>query len=274
MVILVVMLFVSVFIQAGTSGWCLQSSISAYYFTDVHAIFIAVLCASGALLIVYKGNSDTEDVLYDFAGFWAFFVATVPSGWPTNLGVDGRVRGLCGGSGLPLVYDAGQAIGNNVSVVFVGVLLVLLASILFVPGPFGVSWTVLGTLVRVVGVLITGVLAIGFVYAPHWFERHGHSWAAIPFFGFVILAVWVNAFLATVDPATSTRYVTAYRIIGVSMVATLILVLVLSMTVRWTLFVLFAEAALLLEFALFWVVQTAELWKTGCRDTKFPAFVM
>ncbi|WP_139279808.1 hypothetical protein [Rhodococcoides yunnanense] len=268
MVILVLMLFVSIFIQAGSSGWCLQSSISAYYFTDVHAVFIAVLCAAGALLIVYKGSTDTENVLYDFAGIWAFVVAMVPTGWPTNLEPDGvqRARGVCGGPGLPLVYNAGQAIGNNVSVVFVGVLLVLLMSVLLAPGRYGSTWTFLGTIARVVGGVFTVALAAQFVFASSWFERHGHDWAAAAMFGYIILAVWVNAFHAKVDPGTSSRYVAAYRAVGVAMLVTLIAVFVLSVTVRWTLYVLVAEFALLIEFALFWVVQTVELWNMPYRN--------
>ncbi|RRQ29140.1 hypothetical protein DK926_04450 [Rhodococcus sp. Eu-32] len=263
-VILVLMLFVSVFIQVASAGWCLQSSISAYFFTDVHTVFIAVLCALGTLLLVYKGSSDTEDVLYDFAGLWAFVVATVPTGWPTNLGPDGggRMRGLCGGPGLPLDYNAGHAIGNNVSSVVVGALLVLVASVSFASGAFGASWTPVGTLARIVGGIVTAVLAYTFVFTPHWFERHGHSLAAVAMFAFVILAIWADAVLSESD-----RYVLAYRIVGIVMLATLIAVLVLSATVEWTLFVLVAEAALILEFAAFWAIQTAELWNTVCRPS-------
>jgi hypothetical protein len=268
-VILVLMLFASVFIQAASAGWCLQSSISAYFFTDAHTIFIAVLCALGTLLLVYKGSSDTEDVLYDFAGFWAFLVATVPTGWPTNLGSGGgRMRGLCGGPGLPPDYNAGHAIGNNVSVVFVGALLVLVASVSFASGAFGGSWTPVGTLARIVGGVVTAILAFTFVFTPHWFERHGHSIAAVAMFSFVVLAVWANAVLSESD-----KYVFGYRIIGISMAATLIAVLVLSMTLHWTLWVLVAEVVLVLEFAAFWVIQTVELWNTVHRPGGHRALI-
>lgn len=267
MVILVLMLFVSVFVQAASSGWCLQSSISAYYFTDVHAVFIAVLCSLGVLLVVYKGSTDVEDVLYNFAGILAFVVAMVPTGWPTNLAPDGerRVRGLCGGPGLPLDYNAGQAVADNVSVVLVGVLLVLLMSVTLAPGRLGNTWSPPGTVARVVGVIVTVALALAFVWAPVWFEHHGHSWAAIAMFSFVIAGVWVNALHAAVDPSTPRRYVRAYRVVGAAMLVTLIAVFVLSMTVRWTLYVLVAESALLVEFGIFWVVQTVELWNTPYR---------
>ena len=73
-IISVVMLLTAVAIQR-TRADCWQTSISAYYFTAAHSAFVATLCAIGVGLIVYKGNSDTEDVILNFAGFFAFIVA-------------------------------------------------------------------------------------------------------------------------------------------------------------------------------------------------------
>ena len=55
-------------------------------------MFIGALCAIGALLIVYKGSKDTEDVLLNLAGILAFVVAFVPTSRPVL---------LCGESALP-----------------------------------------------------------------------------------------------------------------------------------------------------------------------------
>jgi len=52
--------------RAGATCW--QTSISAYYFTSAHAVFIGAICAIGTLLIVYKGSRDTEDILLNLAG--------------------------------------------------------------------------------------------------------------------------------------------------------------------------------------------------------------
>ncbi|OZC83969.1 hypothetical protein CH254_24095 [Rhodococcus sp. 06-412-2C] len=267
MVVLVVMLAVSVFIQAGTAG-CWQSSISAYYFTDTHAIFVAALCALGTLLLVYKGSNDTEDALYDFAGFWAFVVATVPTGWPTNLSADGqsRVRGLCGGTGLPNNFDTAQALTNNVLVVFIGLAAVLILSAALVPGRSWRLWTFGGKLVRGFGAVITGLLLLSFLTDRDWFEQHAHNWAAVPMFAFIIVAVWANALTARRGPKTLDGYRPAYWAVGIAMLLTLLTVLGLVLSRPWTLYVLVAEFVLLLEFAIFWVIQTFDLWHYVRRE--------
>ena len=53
MIAVVVMLFVAVGAQRAAAT-CWQTSISAYYFTAAHSVFVAALCAIGACLIVYK----------------------------------------------------------------------------------------------------------------------------------------------------------------------------------------------------------------------------
>jgi hypothetical protein len=60
-----------------------QDSVSAYYYTESHNIFVAALCAAGFGLIAYKGEAVTEDVLLNFAGFMAFVVALVPTARPS-----------------------------------------------------------------------------------------------------------------------------------------------------------------------------------------------
>ena len=56
-----------------------ESSISAYYFTATHAVFIAAVCAIGACLIVYNGNTASEETILDVSGGLAFVVAFVPT---------------------------------------------------------------------------------------------------------------------------------------------------------------------------------------------------
>jgi uncharacterized membrane protein len=77
MVGLVLLLAVGLVIERIRTGTIL-GSISAYYYTPVHSIFVASLCATGAILVVYRGYSDTEDVILNAAGFLAFVVALLP----------------------------------------------------------------------------------------------------------------------------------------------------------------------------------------------------
>lgn len=96
---------------------CWQESISAYYYTTAHSVFVAALCAIGVQLIVYRGSSDTEDALLDLAGVLAFIVAFVPTGSPGQ---------VCGAAGPWAKWE--PAITNNVWALIIALLLAYIAS--------------------------------------------------------------------------------------------------------------------------------------------------
>lgn len=58
---------------------CWQTSISAYYFTPVRAIFVGSMIVVGVSLIVYKGRTPFEDMFLNLAGMLAFVVAIAPT---------------------------------------------------------------------------------------------------------------------------------------------------------------------------------------------------
>ena len=78
MVVLVLLLASSVIIEA-VKAKCLQTSISAYYYTPVQAIFVGGLMAIGVCLIVIKGSTPAEDLCLNLAGMLAPIVAVVPT---------------------------------------------------------------------------------------------------------------------------------------------------------------------------------------------------
>src|SRR4051812_3079642 len=47
---------------------CLLGSVSGYYYTPVHSIFIGGLVVIGAMLLVIKGTTVLEDASLSFAG--------------------------------------------------------------------------------------------------------------------------------------------------------------------------------------------------------------
>ena len=109
MVVVIVMLFAAIFIDSLPTD-CWQGSISAYYYTAAHNVFVATLCCLGIMLIVYKGSNDTEDVLLNLAGTLAFFVAFVPITLPEVAGC----RQV-----LPTAQEKSEAITNNIGAVIV-----------------------------------------------------------------------------------------------------------------------------------------------------------
>ena len=63
---------------------CVQGSISAFYYTPVHSIFIAALGLIGVALIAIRGATSAREALLNTAGFLAPVVAFVPTGRPVG----------------------------------------------------------------------------------------------------------------------------------------------------------------------------------------------
>lgn len=56
----------------------IQYSISHYYYTKMHMLFVGLLCVLGAFLITYKGGFRGENIVSTIAGFAAIAVAVFP----------------------------------------------------------------------------------------------------------------------------------------------------------------------------------------------------
>jgi hypothetical protein len=57
----------------------IQSSISAYYYTDMRNVFVGSLCAIAVFMASYRGYERTDDVAGDFACVFAIGVAFFPT---------------------------------------------------------------------------------------------------------------------------------------------------------------------------------------------------
>ncbi|WP_422745167.1 diphosphate--fructose-6-phosphate 1-phosphotransferase [Mycobacterium sp. WMMD1722] len=279
LVTLVVMLGASIlFTEAAADCW--QGSISDYYYTPSHLIFVASLCAIGICLIVYRGHTATEDLLLNFSGLLAFVVALVPTTAPT----------LCG-AGMPGIDDPTAAAGNNIGALLVAVtvgvasygairlllpmsttkapeagtahpphaLLRLLRRILRLAArPVAVLDAVLPWLLTA----LLAALAIAFFVDPRFSGRYGHNIAAIAMFLGIIAVVVHYALYAAARRSRTTRrmcFVLLYLSLAAAMIVTLALAIAADFT-NHPLGVLIVEALLILAFAVFWIVQTIDLW--------------
>jgi hypothetical protein len=74
------LLFVVTIVTASQQGE-LERSISAYYGGPVRDIFVGALFAIAACLVAYQGVGLLEDYALNGAGFYAVFVALVPTGF-------------------------------------------------------------------------------------------------------------------------------------------------------------------------------------------------
>lgn len=248
--------------RAGATCW--QTSISAYYFTAAHAVFIGTICAVGTLLVVYRGSSDTEDVLLNLAGILAFVVAFVPTSRPVM---------LCGTSAWAVETVTDAAVLANVWALVVA-LVVSRAASWWMYRRTGTARdrSTLGTVAVWVQRAVLAVGLVTLIAAPAWFVTNAHGIAAVAMFAAFIGTVLITAFLAgRQDQAKCPHrdlYHRLYQAISVAMVLTLGAAVAAHLILdEVNHLVLVVEVALILEFGAYWVVQTIELWNTPTRGT-------
>jgi hypothetical protein len=255
--VMIVMLASALIVERATAT-CWQTSISAYYFTGVHAVFIGTICAIGALLIVYRGSSDTEDVLLNMSGILAFVVAFVPTTRPVL---------LCGASALPVDALSEHAVIANVWALVIALAVSRAASWwMYRRTGTGRDRSPLGAVAIWVqrGVLAVGLLTL--ILARGWFVANAHGIAAIAMFAAIIVTVIISAVVVR------TRYRVVYQVISVLMVLTLVATVVVHFVLDdFNHIVLVVEILLIAEFGAYWVVQTVELWNSPVRDVTVDA---
>jgi hypothetical protein len=242
---------------------CWQTSISAYYFTSAHGVFIGAICGIGTLLIVYKGSRDTEDILLNLAGILAFVVAFAPTSRPVL---------LCGESTLPVGALTDDAVIDDVWALVIALVLARIASWwMYRRTRTGRTRSQLGEVATWIqrAVLAVGLLTL--VLAPQWFVANAHGVAAVTMFVSFIVTVLINAFLAGRQdedkcPHTQT-YHRVYQVISLAMALTLVAAVTAHVVLDgFNHAVLVVEVALIAEFGAYWLVQTVELWNTSIRD--------
>jgi hypothetical protein len=242
---------------------CWQTSISAYYFTSAHGVFIAALGAIGTLLIVYKGSKDTEDALLNLAGTLAFVVAFVPTTRPVL---------LCSASALPAdaVMD-GTVIGNVWALVVALVVARVASWWMYRLTRTGRSRSPLGEVAVWVQRAVLAIGLITLILVPDWFAANAHGVAAVAMFVSFIGTVLINAFLTGRQDEDkcphSQAYHRVYQAISLAMALTLVAAVAAhQMLDGFNHVVLVVEVALIVEFGAYWLVQTVELWNTATRD--------
>lgn len=255
----VVLLGVSILIERANAG-CWQTSVSAYYYTPVRAIFVGVLMAIGLCLIVIKGSTTFEDSALNAAGMLAPVVAVVPT---TDVGMcwsrDPVQIPVSDGVLEPWVIEN---IDNNMTALLITGIAGLLAAAIIASiatsnvkavaevGDLGMRLALLAAMVF--------LLAGAVIYAT-WddFDTRAHGIAAVLMFLLLALAVGGNAWQARGDPAPRI-YFWLYAAIAAAMVVAPLVMLPLAS--RWDHMVLVLETTEITLFAIFWLAQTKEHW--------------
>ena len=245
-------------------------SISAFYYTPVHAAFVGTLVAVGVALLAIKGRPGWEDTLLNLAGALAPVVAFAP----TPLTPATSSAAAAAERGVPAEYVPG-IVNNLWALIVVGVVALVFTAVLTARrGELRGS--------NAVGVAVFAAVLLAFAA---WFLLSGkdltglkfldlaHYVAAIPLFGVITLVVEINARRtgertsqkAFRPPVYRATYRTIAILMGVIIVAAIVLFLLQnadasSVPAGWLFWV---ETVLLLLFLVFWVLQTLDYWEDG-----------
>ena len=228
---------------------CIQTSISAYYYTPVRGYFVGALVAIGVCLVCLKGSTEEEDTLLNLAGLFALIVALVPT----------PGTGDCA-SMLGSVAGRDANIANNVTALLI-VGLVALVSLALASTRDPASK---------IEILAYAAAALTWAVAAYMFWEHrptfvegAHYTAAVLMFVCIFVVVWINA-LGYRDENDVRRWRNPYFVVACAMAASSAIIGIAGLS-DWEYWVIAIEGALILLFALFWIAQTVELWNRGLR---------
>jgi hypothetical protein len=229
---------------------CFQTSISGYYFTPVHAYFVGALVAIGVCLFCLKGSSEAEDILLNVAGLFAPIVAFVPTSDFTACGV---LKGT--------TMDRDALVANNMRALLAVELIALVLIAVLTrrkgpPRPPPIGFIVAGAVW-----LVTALL---FFLAHDFFVKRAHFGAAGLMFACIIAVVWINA-LGYRDENETASLRNRYAAIAVAMGGSLAVIPV-GLLRDWPYWVIVLEGLLITLFAIFWALQTDDLWVKGLRS--------
>jgi cytochrome bd-type quinol oxidase subunit 2 len=232
---------------------CWQTSISAYYYTPVRAIFVGAMLAVSLALIAYKGKG-LEDTFLNFAGMLAPIVAVAPT---TDVGLCWSTQPFP----LPVNDDGSLAgwaaanIDNNVhALLFVGLIGLIVSTI--------VKIRKLGRGTRIALIVTASALLFTWWLMETWddFNTRAHGYSALLLFIFLILAIVANVVKhwAERSEERSSAWSWIYMTIAALMVVGALTIWLSRYFEDHTVLVL--EAYEIVLFALYWIAQTVENW--------------
>lgn len=241
---------------------CWQTSISAYYYTPVRAVFVGSLVAIGLGLIVIKGSTPLEDAALNAAGMFAPVVALAPT---SDAGRCWSVQPVpppnqADGSLAPWVV---ANIHNNVGALLIAGIGGLVAGAVIAmiatrnpmaPAEVGEP----GTRISLTAAL--AALVIGAVLFRTWdgFDTRAHGIAAVLMFASLAMAAAANAWQLKDSGPPRSPYFFTYAAISAAMVAAG--VILFAFHGSWEHWLLFVEVIEIGLFAILWLVQTKEHW--------------
>lgn len=239
---------------------CFQTSISAYWYTPAQGYFVAMLLGMSVCMVCLRGSpqaeADAEDILLNFAGMFAPVVAFAPT--PPESGAPVCVQMASA------VQERSADIANNATAMFaLGGAVIVIAIAMFIargkrPRGMGLAAGIGGFVVWLAALLV-------FAFARDVFEDDAHITAAPAMFLCIVAVVCINACRSQPE-CRILNYRNAYTAIAAGMLATISATIVIASLGGFSHLTIWTEVALIGLFAVFWVLQTIELWKPGLRE--------
>jgi len=249
---------------------CFLGSISTYYYTPVHPVFIGVLVALGVALIVIKGRTAIEDAFLTIAGVLAPIVAFVPTSNDPNTSCAKKMAGVGRYQTSGDAHLANASISNDLhAYLFAGTLAVILFLGIALVQRFyrtakvpnaadectrGTWWSLIGA---------AGLVLVGWLFLTLGFSwvLKGHGIAAAGMIAFLAFAALANGFMSQ---HTTPRYARSYLAVGGAMIGSGLIFLVIYKGIDQNALggelVLAIEAVEIALFGAFWALQTVERW--------------
>jgi hypothetical protein len=244
---------------------CWQTSISAYYYTPVRAIFVGSMIAVGLSLIVYKARFMLEDVLLNLAGMLAPVVAVAPT---TDVGKCWSVtpNPFPVSNGAPANWVV-KNIDNNFNALLIAGAVGLIAG-----GAIALITTIVrrksisesveeveqGTGYSLAACAVA--LLAGWVLIRYWsdFDTRAHGFAAVGMFVSLIGSIIVKLWHQRGEPADQKKVLPAHVVVVTLMIVGGLLIWLTRVFGDYT--VLWLEGWEIALFAVYWLVQTVEYW--------------
>jgi hypothetical protein len=233
----------------------LQDSISAYYYTPTHSIFVATFVGMGVCLVVLKGSNDTEDLLLNIAGILAPIVALVPTTEPSAIY----------GSKALTITTSRTLIGNNVvALLIAGVVALVVAYFVEKSKRRGPTVSNIRMPDKIGLAVAAAIIVVGGLTYWKWrqfFLHNAHTSSAIAMAAILALVVVLNALRAGVRRKRAYR-VSYWIAVGV-MVLGVVPVIAHWVGASYKPWNFVLESIEMGGFTVFWIVQTFELWDLG-----------
>jgi hypothetical protein len=252
----VVLLAASIWIEASKAN-CLQTSISAYFYTPVRAIFVGAMFVVAWSLIVYKGRGLMEDSFLNLAGMLAPVVAIAPT---MSVGgcysVPPNPLPKEGDSLAPWVVTN---IDNNFhALLLLGAVGLVVASIIWLKArcdPTRAAEIQPGIVKLLIGTGVVLLVAWWLIETWDDFYTRAHGFAAELMFAFLAVAILANV---REQRATRNRGLTRTYVAIAVLMAAGVLIPVSHLFGEHAIFV--QEAYEITLFVIYWLLQTVENW--------------